>query len=89
MSSPTHFAHFELNELKLVYRVLHQHLMEHIELMDADFFEHLQRWLQTAAGGQGVDVSDHSQWDAWLGNRHTACEERVSQRTVIPFPTEN
>lgn len=86
MTSPNNFAHFDLTELKLVYRVLHQHLMEHIELMDAEFFEALQRWLQTIAGSQGVDVSDHSQWDAWLGNRHTSCEERVAQRTVIPFP---
>jgi hypothetical protein len=83
------FAQFDLTELKLIYRVLHQHLMEHIELMDADFFEDLQRWLQLIAQGQGVDVSDHSQWDAWLGNRHSGCAERVAQRTVIPFPSED
>ncbi len=27
------FSEFDLTELKLVYRVLHQHLMEHLELM--------------------------------------------------------
>ena len=38
----THFAHFELSELKVVYRSLHAHLMDHIELMDTDFFTDLQ-----------------------------------------------
>lgn len=62
----THFAHFELAELKLVYQSLHQHLMEHVELMDTDFFTDLQRWLQHVAAQQGVDVSNHGAWAAWL-----------------------
>ncbi|MEL6341852.1 MAG: hypothetical protein AAFV53_01880 [Myxococcota bacterium] len=85
MGTLDRFAHFELSEMKLVYRVLHQHLLEHVELMDAEFFEALQRWLQTIAGSQGVDVSDHAQWDAWLGNTIISCEERVADRTVIPI----
>lgn len=83
-----HFAHFDLGELKLVYRALHQHLMEHVELMDTAFFEDLQAWLQQIAGAQGVDVSDHAAWDAWLGNAHVSCEERVRGRTVIGFPED-
>ena len=42
--------------------------MDHIELMDTDFFTDLQSWLQHVAAQQGVDV-DHAAWDAWLGNR--------------------
>lgn len=82
------FAAFDLTELKLVYRTLHQNLMSNLALMDTDFLSDLQHWLQTIASSQGVDVSDHSQWDAWLGNQPTGCAQRVAQRTVIPFPTE-
>ena len=77
------FARFDLSELKLVYRVLHAHLMEHIELMDADFLSDLQRWLQTIAAQQGVDVADHAQWDAWLGNTVVSCADRVAERRTL------
>jgi len=60
------FANFELNELKLVYKSLHRHLLQNIELMDTDFITDLQSWLQHVAGQQGVDVRDHSAWDKWL-----------------------
>ncbi len=73
-------AHFDAADLKLVYRTLHKSLMSNIELMDSDFFEKLQTWLQTCAQADGVDVGDHAQWDAWLGNRVVACEDRVADR---------
>lgn len=79
----TRFAHFEIAELKVVYRALHQHLLEHPELMDTDFLSDLQRWLQHVAGQQGVDVGDHGAWDAWLGNAAVSCEDRVAQRVVV------
>lgn len=78
-----HFAHFDLSELKVVYRSLHAHLMDHVELMDTDFFTDLQAWLQQVAAQQGVDVSDHAAWDAWLGNRAVSCAERVADRVVV------
>ncbi len=77
------FAHFDLSELKVVYRALHANLMEHLDLMDGDFLQDLQTWLQSIAGQQGVDIGDHAQWDAWLGNRHVSCEERVANRVVV------
>ncbi len=77
------FSTFDLSELKLVYRTLHAHLMEHIELMETDFLTDLQRWLQYRAGEDGVDVADHAQWDAWLGGTHVPCEERMKGRRVI------
>lgn len=79
----THFAHFEISELKVVYRSLHAHLMDHLELMDTDFLTNLQSWLQHVAAQQGVDVSNHAAWDAWLGNQVVPCEERVADRFVV------
>ncbi len=78
----THFAHFDLDELKVVYRALHAHLMDHIELMDTDFFTDLQSWLQHVAAQQGVDVSVHADWDAWLGNETVSCAVRIADRVV-------
>ena len=54
-------------DAKLVYRVLHAHLQEHDELLDSDLFAALQTQLQAAARADGVDVSDHAAWNAWLG----------------------
>lgn len=73
-------AHFDAADLKVVYRVLHKNLMSHIELMDSDFLEQLQTWLQSCARADGVDTTDHKQWDAWLGNKAVACEDRMQDR---------
>jgi hypothetical protein len=55
-----------LEDLKLIYRVLHIHLAEHEELLDSPLFTSLQEILQQAAYAEGVDVTDHAQWQAWL-----------------------
>ena len=77
------FAPFDLTDLKLVYRSLHAHLMEHMELMDSDFFTALQSHLQQQARDQGVSVSDHAAWDGWLGNAITGCDVRMQQRVTL------
>jgi hypothetical protein len=70
-----------LADWKLVFRSLHAHLTEHLELMDAEVFAELQRRLQARAREEGVDVTDHAAWDAWLGNEDAAsCEERLAKR---------
>jgi hypothetical protein len=70
-----------VGDLKLVYRVLHQHLSEHIELMDSELFSALQRRLQEHAKSEGVDVTDHAAWDVWLGNADApSCDERMRMR---------
>ena len=74
---------YQLADLKLIYRVLHRHVTEHVELMDSDFFEDLQRHLQQQAQQEGIDVADHGAWDAWLGNAATSCDVRMEQRKVI------
>lgn len=58
---------YSLDELKLVYRVLHAALPDNPELMDSVLLEELQRALQEQATADGVDVSLHAQWAAWLG----------------------
>ncbi len=77
-------AHHELDELKLVYRVLHESLLKHFDLMDTRFLHQLQHFLHECARKEGIDASDHSQWDRWLGNEDALpCEERVSRREVL------
>lgn len=72
-----------LREQKLIYRILHASLMEHVELMDSEFLHDLQRGLQKQAQAEGVDVADHGAWDAWLGNVVIPCEVRVGKRRTI------
>ena len=70
-------------DLKLIYRVLHRHLTQHTELLDSDFFTDLQRHLHQAAAADGVDVSDHGAWDAWLGNAAASCATRMKNRRAL------
>jgi hypothetical protein len=57
---------YPLDELKRVYRVLHAQLPEHPDLMDSALLHDLQSYLQGHARSQGVEVSLHAQWLAWL-----------------------
>ncbi len=59
-------ADYEIDELKLVYRILHSQLQSTIELMDSVLMHDLQRYLQEKARADGVDVSIHAQWATWL-----------------------
>jgi hypothetical protein len=74
---------YSIEELKLLYRVLHRQLTRHTELLDSHFFHDLQVHLQKQATRDGVDVGDHGAWDAWLGNEAPGCAERVQKRRVI------
>lgn len=74
---------YPLSELKLLYRVLHRHLTQYTELMDAQIFDDLQRHLQRQATAEGVDVADHGAWDAWLGNEAVPCDVRVQGRSIL------
>ena len=77
-------AALDFADLKLVYRVLHQHLAEHPDLMDTDFLIELQNYLQRKAIAEGVDIADHSKWDAWIGHTGaTSCDVRLANRRVI------
>ena len=77
-------AALDFDELKLIYRILHQHLADHPELMDTDFLLELQNYLQRRAIAEKVDISDHGKWDAWIGNQNaTPCDERLTKRRII------
>lgn len=55
-----------LDDLKLVYKVLHQNLVSTPALMDCDFVIELQNFLHRKASAEGIDGTDHGAWDAWL-----------------------
>ena len=59
---------YNLGELKLVYRLLHNQLPEQPALMDSQLLHDLQIHLQQQARDDGVDVSSHGEWAAWLNN---------------------
>lgn len=57
---------YPIDELKLIYRLLHGQLPQQPELMDAELLHDLQVLLQRRATADGVDVSLHAQWAKWL-----------------------
>lgn len=57
---------YDIDDLKQVYRVLHGQLQENPDLMDSDVLQDLQTLLQASAKTDGVDVSNHALWAAWL-----------------------
>lgn len=61
--------HYPANELKLIYSILHDQLLEHDELMNSELLHDLQRGLQKHAQQEGIDPTTHSEWAAWLIQR--------------------
>jgi len=57
---------YPISELKLIYSLLHSQIIEQPALMDSDLLHDLQRFLQSQATQNNVDVSTHSEWAAWL-----------------------
>ncbi len=57
---------YPLAELKLIYQLLHRQLPDTPELMDSQLLQDLQHYLQQQATQEGIDVSHHGQWAAWL-----------------------
>ena len=77
------FTTYDTSELKVVYRTLHGQLMDHLELLDSEFFSDLQTYLQGEAKASGVDVGHHAAWDEWLGQKAVSCEARALARSVL------
>ena len=75
--------HYPIQELKIVYRILHANLAKNTELMDGNFLEDLQKHLQKQAQSEGIDIGDHGAWDAWLGNKAVSCETRIGKRATL------
>jgi hypothetical protein len=57
---------YPLAELKLIYSLLHLQIIEQPALMDSDLLQDLQRFLQSQAKQDNVDISAHTEWAAWL-----------------------
>lgn len=55
-----------LDDLKLVYRILHRNLNANPDIMDSEFLIELQKFLHEQARADGVDTSIHADWDNWL-----------------------
>ena len=62
----TTLAQYDLQELKLIYRLLHLQLPQHPQLIDSELLQELQTYLQQRANQDGVDISHHAQWARWL-----------------------
>ena len=62
----TDLKQYPLQELKLIYRLLHSQLPQQPQLLDSELLQDLQTYLQQQAGEDGVDVSHHAQWARWL-----------------------
>jgi len=60
---------YPLTELKLIYNLLHANIQLHFELMDSELLSDLQKHLQSAAASDGIDVTHHTQWKAWLDDQ--------------------
>ncbi|HFD31469.1 MAG TPA: hypothetical protein ENJ28_01980 [Gammaproteobacteria bacterium] len=60
---------YSLTELKLIYNILHANVQNHFELMDSELMSDLQKHLQTMAAQEGIDVTHHAQWKAWLDDQ--------------------
>ena len=71
---------YAVEELKLVYRVLHRNLADEPDLMDTALMADLQAHLHQLATAAGIDVTDHAALDRWMGNRAGSCAERVARR---------
>ena len=60
---------YSVKELKLIYNLLHASVQSHFELMDSELLSDLQTYLQATATEEGIDVTHHAQWKAWLDNQ--------------------
>jgi len=57
---------YPIEELKLIYNILHNQFPTHTELMNSELLQDLQHYLLTKAEASGVEVSQHSGWANWL-----------------------
>ena len=60
------FEKYQLDDLKTVYGTLSRSIAERPELLDSDFLQDLQTYLQKVASEKGYDVSLHADWENFL-----------------------
>ncbi len=57
---------YPVEELKLIYHLLHTQMPQHTQLIGSDLLQDLQDYLLQQARDDGVDVAVHKQWNSWL-----------------------
>lgn len=57
---------YPVEELKLIYHLLHTQIPQHTRLISSDLLQDLQDYLLQQARDEGVDVAVHKQWNSWL-----------------------
>jgi hypothetical protein len=57
---------YPIQELKLIYNILHAQFPRHTELMDSELLQDLQNDLRQRAEASGVDVGKTADWANWL-----------------------
>jgi hypothetical protein len=75
-------AMWDLAQLKSLYRALFARLRAEPggDVDESDCLLELQMFLQRRAQEDGIDVTDHSAWEAWLGNQAPVpCAQRYAQ----------
>lgn len=60
------FEAYNLQGWKLIYLVLYKTIADNPDLMDVDFFNDLQTYLQRNAENNNVNPLDHEEWIKWL-----------------------
>ena len=66
MPSVKNLQSYPVDELRLIYSLLHAQLADHPPLMESELLHDLQTHLQAEARRAGVDVTVHAQWATWL-----------------------
>jgi len=79
------FTQYDLKSWKLIYLTLHKSISNNWDVMDLEFFNDLQKYLQGKAEKIGLDPLDHDTWTNWL-NDSKDCGVSVSilDREVLP-----
>lgn len=57
---------YSVEELKLIYHLLHTQIPQHPKLIGSDLLQDLQDHLLKLAKEDGIDVTVHKQWNHWL-----------------------
>ena len=80
------FEQYDLKEWKLIYLMLHKSTSNNWDVMDLEFFNDLQIYLQGKAESIGLDPLDHDTWINWLNNVKNTPSPSASilDREVLP-----
>jgi hypothetical protein len=80
------FEEYDLKEWKLIYLMLHKSTSNNWNVMDLEFFNDLQKYLQGKSEKIGLDPLDHDTWINWLNNVKNTPSPSASilDREVLP-----